>query len=311
LPELLTPLLGLLSLLAVVAGVEFAVMAAAKALRRCGIIRNDGMVKSLVSDATAFNCGLIEAVTAKASVRKIQKQTHCTIVPQCSPRPGVRSIRTAVVRLTFVLAVIGEYAVFYIAQKTRGVGRISDGVEVITFDGIGATVALDPTTDCALVDKKFASEDSMAQYTYESCLVSLTENADSTRAVYKDPYLNFSTTEEGNIQIAMESQGTEIFTMLLLDFVTTFDYQRVAVSYKRDLKHILDTLGKAFGCTPLRQHLLACDDLTQNDVAGLHLSSSKILMKSARKQAADTLYKLIRNGNSVPGTRHNIDGSAV
>jgi hypothetical protein len=98
----------------------------------------------------------------------------------------------------------------------------------------------------------------------------------------------------------MASSLSKYSTMHLLDFLTTFDYQRVAVSYERDLKPILERLGKAFDCTPLRQHLLACDDLTQNAVAGLRLSSSNILMKSARKQAADTLYILIRNGNSVP-----------
>jgi hypothetical protein len=184
--------------LAVIGAVEFAIMAAAKALRMCGVIQNDGMVKSLVSEAAVFNCGLIEVVTGKASVRKIQKQMHCTIVPQCSPRPGVRSIRTAVVLLTFVLVVLGEYAVFFIAQKTRSVGRISDGVDVITFDDIGAAAALDPRTDCALIDKKFTSEDSMTQYTYESCLLSLIQNAGSNRAINKELYFNFSTREHSN-----------------------------------------------------------------------------------------------------------------
>jgi hypothetical protein len=309
-PAWLVPLMGLLGLLTIVAFVELAVPRALRALQ-LWTIRDDFLLHSLVSEAAMFKCGLIELARGKASVKGIEKQMQCKIVPQFTKGRRVQCSRVFAVVLTLAMAVVGEYLVFFAAQKTRVVGRISNGVQMISFDGVAAAGSFDPSEDCAIIDERSVTENSMTQYLYESCLLSLDSSAGSNHLVNKDLHINFSKNQEGNIVIAMESQGRAITNMILLDYVTTFEYQRVAVGYKRSLKPFVDIFSNGFGCTLQRENLVNCGDRTQDEVGNISMLASKVLMRSASKRMTNSIVMLQKVRAGEARKLENIDRSVV
>jgi hypothetical protein len=292
-PAWLVPLMGLLGLLTIASVVEFIVTSALLALQKAGTIREDLLANSLVSEAAFFKCGLIELVRGKASVHGIEKQMHCKIVPQCTNGRRVQCIRAFVVILTFAMVFSGEYLVFFVTQKAIEIDRISSGVPVISFDGGTSAANLGPSGDCAIIDERSSAENSMTQYIYESCLLNFDSAPGSLQGVKKDLYLNFSEDKENNVMIAFESQGRLILNLILLDYVTTFESQRVPVGYKRNLNPIVEIFAKGFRCTPLRQNLVTCGDRTPGEVWQMYLAASQVLIKSARKRMANNILILL------------------
>jgi hypothetical protein len=311
-PAWLVPLMGLLGLLTIAAFVEVTVNSALFALHKASAFRDDMLARSLVSEAALFKCGLIDLVRGKASVHGIEKQMNCKIVPQCTKGRRVQSIRLFAVLLTLAMAFVGEYFVFFVTQKTRTIGSISTGVQVISFDGDTAAASLNPTGDCAIVDETSATENSMTQYIYETCLVVLDKGSvpESNRVV-NELYFNFSTNVESNIEIAMERQGGVLLKMALLDYVTTFEYERVAVGYRRKLKPVIDVFVKGFGCSLLTQNLVTCGDLTPDDISNIYLLTVNVLMKSARKRMANTIYMFQSSPKAGARKLVNIDQSII
>jgi hypothetical protein len=246
-PDLLIPLLGLLTLLGVVVGVELAVIGAFTAMQTCGILPKDFMAKTLVHDATLFNCGLLDLFRAKSRALSTADRRSNAEEPHLSVGRKVRVVRVGTAILTAILVVSGEYVVFFTTQKTRTVQRISDGVSVISFEGRDAIEDSDIRRAC-VIDDKSARGNSMVQYVYESCIENTFLDGSAILPVNRDVRYNFSTNGDGFLSYDLESQGRPMLTMVPLDFVTTFDDPRALVSYSKELTYYIELHQKASGC---------------------------------------------------------------
>jgi hypothetical protein len=293
LPELLIPLLGLLALLSIIKIVEFIVIGVLAALQTCGVLRKDLWVKTLVHDAATFQCGLVELFKGKAAVGHTAKnQFSSAEVPRRSVSKMAQGGRIAAVLVTVTLVVSAQYAVFFVAQRSRTVRRVSDGVEVIAYEGGGELVKRGTRVSCVTIDKRSATENSFNQYVYESCLENTLQVKENVRPVNRDFLFNFSTNEDGFLTYDLESQGRLIFSMVLMDFVTTFDDKRDYVNYTRSLQPFIDSHAKAFGCAPLGSSatILSCGDKTDDEVRKI-IANLDVPMKGARIQVVNKLFK--------------------
>jgi hypothetical protein len=293
LPELLIPLLGLLALLSIIKIVEFIVIGVLAALQTCGVLRKDLWVKTLVHDAATFQCGLVELFKGKETVGHTAKnQFSSAEIPRRSVSKMAQGGRIAAVLVTVTLVVSAQYTVFFVAQKSRTIRRVSDGVEVITYEGGGELAKRDTTDACATIDKRSATENSLNQYVYESRLVNTFLFSDNRWPVNRELLFNFSTNEDGFITYDVESQGRLIFRMVVMDFVTTFDDSRDYVNYTRSLQPFIDSHAKVFGCAPLGSSatILSCGDKTKDEVWEI-VKNLNEPMKEARTKVVNKLFK--------------------
>jgi hypothetical protein len=145
---------------------EFIVTGVLSALHTCGVLRKDFWVTTLVQDAAVFHCGLIELFKGRPRVAHTANQFLCVEVPRLSVSKKTQGVRIVAVLVTVAIVVFEQYAVFLAARKTRIIRRISDGVEVITFEGRDGLAKADQRADCVKIDKRSATQNSLSQYVY-------------------------------------------------------------------------------------------------------------------------------------------------
>jgi hypothetical protein len=167
------------------------------ALQTCGALRKDLWAKTLVQDAAVFHCGLIELFKGRPRVAHTANQFLCVEVQRLSVSKKTQGVRIVAVLFTVVLVVFAQYAVFLAARMTRIIRRISDGVEFIIFEGRDGLARADQRADCVKIDKRSATQNSLSQYVYESCIENTVWIKGSLRLVNRELFFNFSTNEDG------------------------------------------------------------------------------------------------------------------
>jgi hypothetical protein len=165
-------------------------------------------------------------------------------------------------------------------------------VEFIIFEGRDGLARADQRADCVKIDKRSATQNSLSQYVYESCIENTVWIKGSLRPVNRELLFNFSTNEDGFLTYDLESQGRIIVEMVLMDFVTTFDDSRDYVNYTRSLQPFIDSHAKVFGCAPLGSSatILSCGDKTEDEVSKI-IKNLNVPMKEARIKVVNKLFK--------------------